>query len=203
VSASNANSGGAASNSIWRNKLTIAAEVAAVIAVIVGLLAWLFPQDQNRPRSTSNSTSATTPPSARTSPTSPTSSAAPVEASGRYLTDIEPSAGKSYLEASPRPHTLRVRCASGQSTDSVREIAYPLYRYRKFQAVVRATGSAPKETQIQVQVFADANPRGKVLVPIDGSARITADVSGATLTLRLICESPDGVAEIDDPLLSP
>ncbi len=200
MSASNANSGGAASNSIWRNKLTIAAEVAAVIAVIVGLLAWLFPQDQNRPRSTSNSTSATTPPSARTSPTS---SAAPVEASGRYLTDIEPSAGKSFLEASPRPHTLRVRCASGQSTDSVREIAYPLYRYRKFQAVVRATGSAPKETQIQVQVFADANPRGKVLVPIDGSARITADVSGATLTLRLVCESPDGVAEIDDPLLSP
>lgn len=184
-----------------RKKLTVAAEIAAIAAVpiaVIGILvaawAWWLPQ---QPRSQP----ASTPPAANSS--APIAGGSSPASTVRYLTAIEPTAGKSYVEVAPGSRSIRVHCATGQSTDRMREVSYPLYgQYRAFHATVRATGPAPQETRIQVEVLADMRPRASVHVFKGKAAPISATFSGQTLTLRLTCESPDGIAELDDARLS-
>lgn len=184
-----------------RKKLTVAAEIAAIAAVpiaVIGILvavwAWWLPQSPSSPK-------VSLPPAEKSS--APTAGGSSPASAVRYLTAIEPTAGKSYVESTPGSRSIRVHCATGQSNDRVREISYPLYgQYRTFHATVRATGTAPQETRIQVEVLADMQPRANVHVFKGTAAPISATFSGRTLTLRLTCESPDGIAELDDAKLS-
>lgn len=188
-----------------RKKLTVAAEIAAIVAVpiaVVGVLvaawAWWLPGGPDSSSTGEESPSAI----ARSSTPPATVDGSPGVSAVRYLTAIEPTAGKSYLESTPGSRSLRIHCATGQSTDRVREISYPLYgQYRTFQATVRAIGPAPQETRIQVEVLADMQPRANVHVFKGQTAPISATFSGQTLTLRLTCESPDGIAELDEARL--
>jgi hypothetical protein len=183
-----------------RKKLTVAAEIAAIAAVpiaVIGVLiaawAWWLPQEPSSQKTFP-------PPAAKSS--GPTAGGSSPASAVRYLTAIEPTAGKSYIELAPGSRSIRVHCATGQSTDRVREVSYPLYgQYRTFRATVRATGPAPQETRIQVEVLADMQPRANVHVFKGKAAPISATFSGQTLTLRLTCESPDGIAELDEARL--
>lgn len=180
-----------------RRTLTIAAEIAAVVAALIaGITLWAqLPDD----RSGATDSGATPGPSSPRAPGSPTTAPVP---SIRYLADLEPLAGKSAL-APDTGRSLRIACASGQSNDRDRVVTYPLYgRYRSLHTTVRATGPAPKETQIQLEALWDLNPSAKVLVPIDDARELTATLSGQRLTLRLTCTSPDAIVQLDEARLS-
>lgn len=179
-------------------RLTLIAEAATVLSLVVALIAWWFPHDDDK--KPENPARTMPPAPATTGGSTSASSAAPAEA-GKSLLGVNPERGAGNLEKADS--ALVVACASGSSGDRNREIAYPLFRsYGQFTVDLVAAGSAPKETRIQLQVFADQNQVANEIVRVGARSSVRASVSDAeTLTLRVTCESPNGIARLENPAL--
>ena len=187
----------------------IVGSLAGVGSLVTGALA-LLPSSSDSSRTTPSTTAsaqATPSPLAPSSPVtapptaSPSASPSP-PSNRRYLADLEPVAGKVNLTSTPTPRAVRIGCATGQLSDPFREVAYPLYgAYRRLSMQVVALGSAPRETRVQVKVLVDQQQRANAVLRIGQDAPQSADLSGSTLTLRVVCESSAGVVELRDAYL--
>lgn len=208
-----------------RRRLTIAAEVAAVLMVGIGLLTWLFPRGGGPPPGNDVSGSQTSAPGAAhggpttaVEPTSPGSGQPAV-----FLSPADLEQGKANLVSLPRPlrgqpayaHALTIACPSNQTTDLFREVVYPLaQRYLTFQTTVVPYREPAADRLVTVEVLVGWPQRdGTTRVEEAAAARsvrvgeqraVGAPVEGARdLRLRVTCERPDLVVVLAEPRLTP
>ncbi|SHM88853.1 hypothetical protein [Cryptosporangium aurantiacum] len=176
--------------------MTLIAEAATVLSVVVALGAWFFPRGDDKKDSSAPSTGVT---SAAVSASLPPST--PNAPGGKLLLDVDPERGAG--NAAESGSALLMECGAGTTQDRFREVAYPLYgAYREFSADVVAGGSAPAETRVQLELFADQSAVANAIVPIGGGRTIRVSVRGAaSLVVRLTCESSKGKLRLESPTL--
>lgn len=184
--------------------MTVIAEVATVVSVVIALGAWFFPRDKDdkpTPPTTTSASPQVGAPVTTGPPTSDSSPSAPPEsvAGGKSLLDLSPERGADRIEKSGS--ALLIQCGAGTTQDRAREVAYPLYgAYRGFTATLVAGGSAPRETSVQLEVFADQTTVANKIVKIGETQTVKASVDGAAfLTLRLTCQRSSGNMRLESP----
>lgn len=128
----------------------------------------------------------------------------------RYLADLTPSEGLDAIRK-VAPHSLDVPCGTGQSDDRFRQVKYQLPgRYREVTLVAVASGNVDAETLTTVQVRADdrfdQQDRGREVaratVRLGRRVTLSGNITGVdTVTLRIVCDSPDVSVRFEDPRL--
>jgi hypothetical protein len=200
---------------IWLGVITL------VVTSAIALGAWFLPQDPE-PRETRRGNAAAA------APTSPESTpTTPAVASGNqkvtYLADLSPQSGGANLAAMPRvlkekagyERPIVVQCPTNQSDDKVRTVTYLLRgRYLDFTAAVRPYYTAERDAHTYVTAVSGVKERDGTLTlqtagvqfgaTMDAPAPLTATVDGAEeLTIKVQCESPQGVVVLTDASLTP
>ena len=185
----------------WR--LTLAAEIATILGLVVAIIALVLSQRHDddsgtaAPPAASRSTTNPPPPGPPT-PTTP----APTGAL-RYLTDLTPDSGAGFVQRVDA-HSLRMMCGTGESGDRFREVGYSVPAagsYRSFRTVISAAG--PRDTQIRAQLFVDNQEIQAPVVTAGSSAPLawTGEHAGR-LRLRITCDQQADVATFTDPALA-
>jgi hypothetical protein len=189
--------------------LTLAVEVATVLALVVAVVALLLDHSPFGGRSggTSPGAAGTSGPNpVRTSEPGrgPTSAAAqPTAASTRYLTDLATDSGGGNVQR-VGSHSLRMACGSGDSDDRFREVSYvlpPAVTYRSFTSTVSAAGA--RDTRIQALLLIDDQQVTAPLVPTGSKETLAwSGERAGRVTLRIVCDAGATTATFTDPLLS-
>jgi len=173
-------------------RAAIVGTVVTVIALIVAILEWQFPQGPGgaEPRPSNTGDPPSSPPSQP-----PTRTPLP-DAEIRYLRDLAPASGAINLDreamtAGRDAHEVVLPCGSGRSNDQEREVRYQLRsRYAVFSTDIRIRGDADPDIRAQVIVLSDESLVLSKHLRLGQSFALSADVAGAELlTLRLRCES--------------
>jgi hypothetical protein len=193
----------------WRS-LAWWAQVATILAVVVAVIAYVFPRaagdDSDRGTSVPNGP---VPPSAGlnqsgrvTASQGPTE---PASAERHYLTDLRPVAGGINLTPAPDDvtyaHDLLIPCGSGQSDDQQREVAYAVRgNYREFRAAVQYGATTEPAVRAQLEVFADSRlVLGTVATSGEAERPLTARLGRPDmLRLRLTCAIDEGTLVLFD-----
>jgi hypothetical protein len=197
-----------------RPRLTIAAEVAAVVAVLGPLAGWalLHVPDGGRARTaTSPGARAGAATSAPTPGAPPVPATAATDRKGQivYVADeLVPDTGGANRGRLPHPlegasgygHALVIPCATNQATDKFRSVTYLLNgHYTKLHAALRPYLKVSDESVVQVQIFLDQQPPTGKNVVVNAADSVDVDVFGATrMEMRVTCESPDATAILAD-----
>lgn len=199
--------------SLWVGTI---AGVATVLALIISLLAWLYPQppaDESPSGSDRAGGLTSAGPGSVDSRPPATPTAEPPAPTLTFLDTLPPQTGGANLGRLPRAlagqpgydHPVVIQCPSNQSGDKVRVVTYPLRgRYLDFSATVRPYFTAQPDAVSQVFVLAGIRQVDDRVVTVQkGSqlnasmatpAPVTAQVDGAAeLTLQVRCESPEGM----------
>jgi len=202
-----------------RPGLTIAAEIAAILAVVGPLVWWgvthLHAGGPEAPAgSPSAAVRATATGGAVTAGATPTAGTVPADRKGQlvYLADqLAPETGGANRGALPHlldgkpgyDHALVIPCATNQATDKFRSITYVLNRhYAALHATLRPYIKSGDESVLQIQVFLDQQPPAGKNIQVNTADTIDVDVFGATkMEVRITCESPDATAILADAYL--
>lgn len=201
---------------VLRHPLTIAAEIAAILALIVGIAA--FVQDRETRQKQPGATPTADAAGAREKPPPSGRPADDVT----YLEALKAQEGGGHLTSLPRAlqdqpgydHPVVVSCPTNQSDDKVREVTYPLRRrYLSFTATVRTHSEPADDGPVEVTAVVGTRQRDGTLSTVEeGKTRATASdprdlvasVDGADeLTLQVRCEIPDSVVVLVAPRLTP
>lgn len=174
----------------------------AAVGVVVAILAWLIPMDDDRPAGAS-STSTTTPPAPAPGTTGGSPPPTTTPATGlRYLTELVPATGGGFVQR-VGAHSLIMRCGTGESDDRFREVEYDLPRagYRSFRTATRPTGQ--RETRIGITLFVDGVAKVDSVSTVGDTGTVGAGIDGAArLTLRITCDPGAASVTFTDPALS-
>lgn len=176
----------------------------AAVGVVVAILAWLIPMDEDGTPSSAGSTSTPTPPAPAPPTTTggtPTPTTQP-PATVRYLTELVPATGGGFVQR-VGAHSLIMKCGTGESDDRFREVEYDIPRtgYRSFRTVARPTGR--RETRIGVTLFVDGVVRVDSVSTAGGTGTLSAGIDGAArLTLRITCDPGAASTTFVDPALT-
>jgi hypothetical protein len=179
--------------------------VITVMGLLVALGAWLSPRpdkgssDETRDGSTSGASSST---ASGTSPP-PASSSSPEKSQIRYLSDLSPVTGASFVSdgGPPGRHALVIQCASGQSNDRSREVSWNFPgKYSTLHGRVAISGNMDPEHLVQLEWFADgARVYNNSTLTLGADSEFTGQLVGAQdLRVRLTCESSAGQATLLD-----
>jgi hypothetical protein len=190
-----------------RRWLTLAVEIATVVAALVAIVALLLdhsPFGGDGDGSGGGSAITSTPAGPTTQPPSPApDGGATPTAVTRFLTDLQPDSGGANVQR-VGPHSLRMSCGSGNSTDRDRTVTYLLpagTAYRSFGTVVSVAGQ--RDTRIQAFLLIDDQDAGQPVVPAGSTAPLAWHGERAgQLTLRILCDVGATTATFTDPGLS-
>ena len=140
-----------------------------------------------------------------------------------YVSTLRPETGASNLVALPRSlrndptyaRAIAIRCPSNNSSDRMREITYSLRgRYLDFTARIEPFFATEPDSRVHVFAVAGRVERDGTLTrrqvgeQLDATGRagapLSAPVDGAAqLTLRVKCETPDGIVIVSDGHMTP
>ncbi|WP_097326829.1 hypothetical protein [Paractinoplanes atraurantiacus] len=193
--------------------------IATVLGLVVALLAWLLPkQQQEKPApATAPATTATT----------AATKAPPAVEAAVFLDDdrFTPEAGADRLSQIPRAvrsdaayatHPIVIGCPSNQTGDQSAEVTYPLRgRYARLDATVRPyyPPGVDQEAVTHVTVLAGVLLKDGTIATSEagrqkgarpgGAEPLTAGVEGAEkLTVRVECSEPDGTVVLSEARLT-
>lgn len=183
----------------WRRAAELAAVVAALAAIVFGLL-------ELRPEPTPGSAAPPTTSPRSTGPgggtTGPSLTTQPAGRPDRYLTELTPAVGGSLVQR-VGANSLRMSCGTGESDDREREVTYDIPRsgYRSFGTAAAVSGE--RETRVQVFVLVDNRVVTEPVVTAGGTQRLTWTGDGLVrLTLRIACEPGATRVTFTDPGLT-
>lgn len=195
--------------------------VAAVLALIVALLAWLWPQQPGDEDKSAPAASGATSPT----PAAPTT-AKPAGAVFLNSTAFPPESGAADLVPVPRAirgkagwtgNEIAIRCPTNQTGDQTSEVTYLLRgRYAQFDVTVHPYYPDGADQQAVTYVTAVAAVRtsdGGLDTTVAGTqktatyataADLSAPVDGAEkLTVRVECADPNGTVVLTGARLTP
>jgi hypothetical protein len=203
-------------------RLRTAAELATILALIVGLLAWLLPRDKEPDRSQAKET--TQPGPARTSTAPPGDRVTPgTDPSPIMLNTIGPSRGRENFVALPRPlagtdgyaDPVIIRCPSNEAGDQTREVTWTLSgRHLRFAATARFFYDPPTDSLVDVTPVVGTQQRNGQISTVEAGRQrltkpgtgteLTVPVEGAQeLTIRVDCQKVGGVVILAGARLTP
>jgi hypothetical protein len=187
--------------SSW-NGHAIVITVLTVVGLLIAAGAWFYPQPEKGffRRTSGQSTSG---PSSANSSSQPARSSRPQTGQIRYLSDMAPAGGGSFV-ANDGPadrHAMVIHCASGESNDRSREVSWKIPGpYSTLLGRVGISGKMDPEQRVQLEWFADgARIYNNSTLTLDTDTEFNGELAGAQdLRVRLTCTSSAGVATLLD-----
>lgn len=203
-----------------RGRLRTAAEIATILALVVGVFAWLLPRDPNPDERRTDDAGPARPPSAAPRQEPGTTPDTPKPA---LLNRIVPERGRQNLMSLPRALTEQpeyadpvvLTCPSNQTGDTSREVTWTLSgRFLRFEATAHAYYDPPTMFLVDVVQVVGTLQRDHTIATVEaGRQRLSEADSGATvdisvegaqeLTVRVACQKVGGVVVLANARLTP
>jgi hypothetical protein len=197
-----------------RRYLTIAAEVATVLALLItagGLAISYFARQGDASGKGESAVQTSAAATSKGGGTPPISATPTRTAQQIYLTGLSPETGANRRTELPRPlagtagyeNTVVIGCPTNQTGDLTRSVVYDLRnRYTAFHAKLRPFLNAPDESKVRFEVFVDSDLPARRDVKVNATDTVDVDVAGhKRMELRISCESPDATAIFADAYL--